>query len=60
MPLSHCCDLVGVHGHTIGGDDMAQVHHRGGAKRTLGALQMEVVHLESIEDGAQVLLVFGP
>jgi hypothetical protein len=51
-------DLGRVHGHTGLGDDVAEVAHRRCAKRTLGALQEQLVTLQLLQD-ANVAEVFS-
>ena len=54
-PLGHRGDLVSVHGVAARRDDVAQVCHRRGPERALGALQMKSVRPECVENGAQML-----
>ena len=53
-------NLVGVHGDACCRDDMAQVGHGGGPKRTLGTFEVQAVGAKSVEDDDDVLQVFRP
>jgi hypothetical protein len=52
--------LVAIHGDAIGGDDVAQIGHRALAKGALGALDVEAMSSEGIEDEEDVLQVLSP
>jgi hypothetical protein len=57
LPSLHVFDLLGIHGDTMGRDDMLQVGHRHCAKGAHTFLHRKLVVMQMVEDGSDVLQV---